>query len=74
MSAAGPRHFRQAEKLVDEFNDCDPEDRARYGFRLLSEAQVHATLALVAATVGNQEQDMDLVDEAVRTWDEVLAS
>lgn len=56
----GPAHYQDAEKVlaavdfIDEHEDeYGPDDSARHESKveLLAEAQVHATLALVAATV-----------------------
>lgn len=66
----GPDHYREAERLLAE-----AEDRLPYGNlagvtrpeQLLAEAQVHATLALTAATATHS------VDDAIyRDWDEAL--
>lgn len=52
----GPEHYREAERLLDDKPTVadwrDDAEAAEEHWRLtLSEAQVHATLALVAATV-----------------------
>nr|WP_119589208.1 hypothetical protein [Streptomyces scabiei] len=45
--ATGPEHYDQAEKLLEESATAlHPSDAAR----IIAEAQVHATLALAAAT------------------------
>lgn len=45
----GPEHYREAEKLVRRAEDYDTEGAAR----AYAAAQVHATLALAAATALN---------------------
>lgn len=52
------RHYREAERLVElaesvDWQDGDPDrpNRAEYAQTALAEAQVHATLALVGATL-----------------------
>lgn len=50
----GPDHYRQAEALIAQANkimDGFPGDAFA---QLIAEAQVHATLALAAPTVGSQ--------------------
>ena len=59
----GPQHYDRAEKLLKEANDYR-ERTEQERIRLLTEAQVHATLALVAVNVyggGSKEDD-------VRRW------
>lgn len=48
MALSGPDHYAEAERLLDKVNRSkdDPANGKR-----LQRAQVHATLALVAATV-----------------------
>lgn len=60
MAGSGPRHYQDAEDLLRKAQYTNNEtERARY----LQEAQVHATLALVAATVqGGQIGDRELRD------------
>jgi len=43
----GPEHYEEAERLINDARHDHDRDRATY---LLAEAQVHATLALAAAT------------------------
>jgi hypothetical protein len=45
----GPEHYREAERLIDEANHVGHHDPQR-GDGILIAAQVHATLALAAAT------------------------
>lgn len=42
----GPEHYRQAEALTDQAHTVDPD----FAVYLVAKAQVHATLALAAAT------------------------
>ncbi|WP_069769734.1 hypothetical protein [Streptomyces sp. LUP30] len=57
----GPEHYREAERLTDQANSwanadtgwkahLSSEERIAYRMADLAEAQVHATLALTAAT------------------------
>lgn len=48
MAMNGPEHYQEAERLLDKVNRNKnaPDNTAR-----LQRAQVHATLALVAATI-----------------------
>ena len=48
----GPDHYREAERLLDE--SVDPVASTPDGIaRMIARAQVHATLALAAAQVGD---------------------
>jgi hypothetical protein len=48
----GPEHYRAAERLADQANHytCGDGEDSVTGLALAAEAQVHATLALAAAT------------------------
>ena len=46
--ASGPEHYRKAEELLAQLFDVDRGDPNELG--IIAEAQVHATLALTAAT------------------------
>ncbi|MEU7863869.1 hypothetical protein [Nonomuraea sp. NPDC049141] len=52
----GPEHYAEAERLIDrathEGGHCDP----RHGNGIIAAAQVHATLALAAATALNDAE------------------
>lgn len=60
MAISGPEHYKKAEQLLDEIRyEKNETERAKK----LQEAQVHATLALVAATVqGGQVGEKRLND------------
>jgi hypothetical protein len=45
----GPEHYREAERLLAE-TERTPEDSVRSVATVAAQAQVHATLALAAAT------------------------
>ena len=49
----GPDHYREAERLINRAGGSDPESASQY----LAEAQVHATLALAAATLHSGSGD-----------------
>jgi hypothetical protein len=51
----GPEHYRWAERLLDEPRDAYPDALAWAVVQ--GQAQVHATLALVAATIDAAEVD-----------------
>lgn len=59
MTASGPRHFAEAERLLALAPATDP----------VAEAQVYATLALVAATV---QTNLSSVERRDLGWNEVL--
>jgi hypothetical protein len=58
----GPEHYREAERLLAEA-DVPPQQRAEPGWltadELVVAAQVHATLALAAATAAGQATAYD---------------
>lgn len=61
MADSGPRHYQQAEELLKDARFANTEtDRAKK----LQEAQVHATLALVAATL----QGGQVAEKQLREW------
>jgi len=79
--SSGPEHYREAERLlaavVPAMNEAAQSpasagDVIAAARLLAAQAHVHAMLALVAATVGNAEQDFDKVDEHVAAWAAVL--
>lgn len=59
----GPEHYREAERLIEEANHVGHQDPER-GNGILAAAQVHATLALAAATATG------LADHPSDDWDE----
>lgn len=61
MALSGPEHYREAERLLDKVNRNKnaPDNPAR-----LQRAQVHATLALIAATI----QAGDLPGNKLLDW------
>lgn len=61
MADSGPRHYQQAERLLRDARYAKTEtDRTK----ALQEAQVHATLALVAATL----QGGQIAEKQLREW------
>lgn len=61
MAGSGPQHYERAEKLLKEATYAKTEaDRSKK----LEEAQVHATLALVAATL----QGGQVGEQQLREW------
>jgi len=60
----GPEHYRKAERLADQANHFTYGDGADpvTGAALAAEAQVHATLALAAATAMSADWDMPKAD------------
>lgn len=73
----GPDHYRKAEELIAALGDWDytNPDQLAIVDQLTYEAQIHASLALVAATVhgviGNDvssNADIDTLGELSTTW------
>ena len=68
----GPEHYREAERLMGFLKDAGDVD-TRIGEAYCAAAQVHATLALVAATAlndadgGNTRTEWDAWNEAAGT-------
>jgi hypothetical protein len=61
MTDSGPRHYQQAEELLKDARFARTEtERAKK----LQEAQVHATLALIAAVV----QGGQISEKQLRDW------
>ena len=57
----GPEHYRAAEKLLGELDE-HPSSSINKTASLIGQAQVHATLALAAATaVGSNDRDWGVV-------------
>lgn len=65
----GPSHYREAERLLADVSNVTAGDVQEAG--LLAEAQVHAILALTAATVANTRRN-GLFDVDAEPWAEVL--
>lgn len=77
--ATGPEHYREAERLTQqagEWMDADTgwkahmsgEERIARRAADLAEAQVHATLALAAATALNRPDGEGMVRDDYREW------
>lgn len=58
----GPEHYQRAEDLLKEATDWSKTRTETERSRILAEAQVHATLALVCSNVyggGTSKEDME---------------
>lgn len=62
MAMKGPRHYQEAEQLLSK---AEHERNETTKANLLAAAQVHATLALVAATVHTGQGTKD----QIHTWE-----
>lgn len=62
MAMSGPRHYQEAEELLSK---AKHERNETTKASLLATAQVHATLALVAATVHTGQATKD----QIHTWE-----
>jgi hypothetical protein len=62
----GPEHYREAEALLDEYEQGELSASA------IALAQVHATLALTAATAQNIERNNAKANVLAALWDEAL--
>lgn len=71
----GPEHYREAERLLDLASNALVEDHTVRANYCLAEAQVHATLALAAATALNDHdpngEGMPVAD--FRAWRETVS-
>jgi hypothetical protein len=68
----GPEHWSEAELLLNE-DSCEygcPHSGCPHEMRLIARAQVHATLALAAATAGGSR----MRPEDRRAWDYAAAA
>ncbi len=63
----GAEHYREAERLLHEAGDADLDAP------MLARAQVHATLALAAATAANIRRSGPLT-HAAADWTDVLST
>lgn len=54
---SGPEHFMEAQSLIGAASEAEANEDAVTAQFLLAEAQVHATLALAAATLGRMDHD-----------------
>lgn len=80
----GPEHYKEAEGLVDELQemiDSNPapaptavaaQERAAFVAAVLARAQIHATLALAAATAANLDK-VGVTDEDAIVWYEAVS-
>lgn len=58
----GPEHYRIAESLINDLWDNGSPDGRAHDMKVLAEAQVHATLALAAATILPVAGDLPVAD------------
>lgn len=65
----GPEHYQAAEKCVEDVQNMADADAIEL---VLMEAQVHATLALAAATALGQRQEPRAKD--INAWEEVAGA
>ncbi|WP_301126847.1 hypothetical protein [Streptomyces cacaoi] len=70
----GPEHYREAEALLVLGADYDSDGAAISAQRCRVEAQVHATLALAAATALVDETPRSDSHSEYRAWAEVAGS
>jgi hypothetical protein len=65
----GPEHYTESERLLNDAANAAPDGDPADVALLLQFAQVHATLALAAATALNDAEDgLSMVD--FRAWDD----
>jgi len=78
----GPEHYKEAERLIElaesvDWQDGDPDrpNKAEYAQTALAEAQVHATLALAAATAEPIAQGYDGPDDTTipMAWSKAIS-
>jgi hypothetical protein len=68
----GPEHYREAERLLIVANEQQSEDGPGRGSEeTLADAQVHATLALAAATAWITTNQYIGIDGPIHEWAEV---
>jgi hypothetical protein len=68
----GPEHYKQAEALLAKATTYDPEpETARQAAVCRTAAQVHATLALAAATALAHSEDMTLANCVA--WEDIVS-
>ena len=67
----GPEHYRAAEEMLEKSGS--PDSSGEQGRHLLAAAQVHATLALAAATALNDSESGQPFDDH-QAWRTVAAT
>lgn len=60
----GPQHYKEAERLIDLSDDIYREDAPL----VIAQAQVHATLAQVAALIDAADSNVDRLQWAGHEW------
>lgn len=75
---SGPEHYKEAERLTARLEAVvemtqDPKSQKFLMRTLLAEAQVHATLALAAATVEAAQLDRPTALGAKNEWREAIS-
>jgi hypothetical protein len=72
----GPEHYaaadRELERIEGDLGDDEPLRDPAYRAEIIARAQVHATLALAAATAANIRRN-GAADVDIRDWNEVLS-
>lgn len=65
----GPQHYEKADDALELARECDiPDERAFF----LAEAQIHATLALVAITAPREVMTGRRYEAILEDWEAVL--
>lgn len=75
--ASGPEHFKEAERLIELVEAGDSSDTMLAADELLTAAQVHATLALAAASAANIRNNSAVMNGETRfsaEWREALGN
>jgi hypothetical protein len=69
----GPEHYARAEQLIDDANKSQADNGPDCGAaEILAEAQVHATLALAAATAAAEVRQAETNRAAGWGWAQVV--
>lgn len=69
----GPEHYRESERLIEEANHVGHSDSWR-SYGMVASAQVHATLALAAATaLGREGEGRTMASKDRAAWFDAAA-
>jgi hypothetical protein len=74
MSFSGPQHWREADLILTGDDPCSygcPHNGCPHEMAMIARAQVHATLALAAATALIDEKPRSGSFDAWREWNQV---
>lgn len=70
----GPEHYREAERLLRDYDEMDKPRGWSVTPIILTQAHIHATLAMAAATAYVAERDYYGDEATSRSWAQAVGS